>query len=191
MTTEIEKIEIAGFMDDDVDVVESRGPQSVSLQSGDINFSRLSREPLQQPVAQADPYGRVTTASGLPIVPEGRGGNASLTEAMEVALRARSRQEGPPTSKKETLQEARSTGRAPLSGNGRRIMKKTGKRPLREVKTGGVQTGDIVEHKKFGCLGRVVDASKEGMVVDLQGIGIVEVTRQTAPLYKLVGKGTG
>ncbi len=189
MSTEAEKVNAAGFMDDEATFSESVGPASVSIPQGEVLgvLSKLGRAPIQQPAPQADPYGR-SEASGLPIVSEGRGGKDALTEAASIAMRAMHHMEAPaPEPKAVTLQEVSSrNGR----NGARRVMRKVGKkRARRESKKGGVQAGDIVEHKKFGCLGTVVEATSQGMVVNLAEVGVVEVTRQTAPLYALIARG--
>ena len=187
MSTEAEKVNAAGFMDDEATFSESVGPASVSIPQGEVLgvLSKLGRDPIQQPAPQADPYGR-SEASGLPIVSEGRGGKDALTEAASIAIRAMHHMEAP-APKAVTLQEVSSRN----DRNGaRRVMRKVGKkRTRRESKKGGVQAGDIVEHKKFGCLGTVVEATSQGMVVNLAEVGVVEVTRQTAPLYALIARG--
>lgn len=190
MSTEAEKVEAAGFMDDASGVAESTGPQSVSIQPGEINFAGLSREPIQQPVASADPYGRAGAApgaSGLPATPEGRGGSASLTEAMEVGLRAAIANEG--AAPREELVEDYQP-EAPRKPRTRRIYEKKGKprRKLTEAK-GAVRRGDIVEHTDFGVIGEVLETSKRGMKVDLRHVGIVEVTRETRHKYQIIAKG--
>lgn len=185
---EAEKVEAAGFMDDEADVIESRGPQSAIVDPGSLNFASMAREPIEQPVPQADPYGRAPQTPAGPPIPAGRGHANALTEAMEVALRARNASEGRQTS--QTLTEDYDEPQAPRKPRTRRLYEKKGKprRKLAEAK-GAVRSGDIVEHKDFGVIGEVLETSKKGMKVDLRHVGIVEVTRETRHKYQIIAKG--
>ena len=174
-----------GFMDETTGKKEA-GPkvQSEKVNPSLLQSSRFSQGRDLNEGVPAAPLAASVSAAHVnegPPLPEGRGGHDSLQEALLIAGRA-SLPSGTPS--------APVPPQSVPAGPHRTITEDARPPVHRKVANPkSVIEGDIVKHKESGALGTVVESSRKGMKVKLQGIGLVEVAPKDARNYKLVGRG--